>query len=38
MVEKRLREHFWKRGPIYIRCCNWFVESEEKGVVGNVME
>lgn len=26
---KRLREHFQKRGPIYICCRNWFVCAEQ---------
>lgn len=37
--KKRLKEHFQKRGPIYIRCCNWFVrvEQEDGGSGGNAM-
>jgi hypothetical protein len=29
--KKRLRERFQKRGPIYIRCHNWFVCAEQGG-------
>lgn len=38
--EKRLREHFQKRGLIYILGCNWFVcvEQKEGGSGGNMTE